>query len=86
MCLGYVAFSYGMVISQSFNGAGDTRTPTFVNLVFFWMLQIPMAYSLAVPLGYGVGGVFAAIAISESLMAIAFVWLFKKGRWKKTII
>lgn len=82
VCLGYIFYAYGMVISQSFNGAGDTRTPTILNIFGFWMVQIPLAYSLAVLLTLGPKGVYMAIAIAESLMAITGIILFKRGKWK----
>lgn len=82
ICLGYVFFGYGMVMSQSLNGAGDTRTPTIINLSVLWGFQIPLAYFLAKYVGWGAMGVFVAIAISHSLHAIISTWVFKKGRWK----
>ena len=82
ICLGYVFFAYGMVVSQSFNGAGDTRTPTLVNFFTHWMIQIPLAYWLAVSLDLGPTGVFWAIDIAFSLMAIISIILFRRGRWK----
>lgn len=82
VCLGYIFYGYGMVISQSFNGAGDTRTPTILNFFGFWMLQIPLAYALAIPLGFGTTGVFAAIAFAESVLAIASIYVFRLGKWK----
>lgn len=86
MSLGYVFFAYGMVITQSFNGAGDTRTPTLINLVALWMFQMPLAYSLAIWLNWGPQGVFWAIAIAESMMAVAGVLLFRRGTWKQVKI
>lgn len=82
ICLGYIFFSYGMVIGQAFNGAGDTLTPMFISLVVFWAIQIPLAYGLAIYLKWGSNGVFASIAICHSLYAIAAVTLFRRGRWK----
>lgn len=82
VCLGYVFYAYGMVISQSFNGAGDTLTPTILNFFGFWIVQIPLAYSLAILLDLGPAGVYAAIAASESLLAIACIIIFRKGKWK----
>lgn len=84
--LGYIFYGYGMVIAQSFNGAGDTRTPTLLNLVAFWMFQIPIAYLLAIPFSFGPDGVYAAIPLSESLLTVAGIWLFRKGYWKLTKI
>ena len=79
---GYIFFAYGMVLSQSFNGAGDTRTPTLINLFCFWMLEIPLGYALANYTGLGHSGVYWAITLSETVMAITCIWLFRKGRWK----
>lgn len=82
ICVGYAFVSYGMVVGQSFNGAGDTRTPLFINLGCYWALQIPLAYLLAVPLGWGPTGVYVAIAITFSASAVISVVLFRRGRWK----
>ena len=80
--VGYIAYAYGMVISQAFNGAGDTRTPMIINIVCFWLIQIPLAYILARSIGLDSAGVYWGISISESILAlVAIVW-FKKGRWK----
>ncbi|MDF7820558.1 MATE family efflux transporter [Runella sp. MFBS21] len=82
VCLGYLFFAYGMVISQSFNGAGDTLTPTLMNLVCFWAIEIPLAYLLAKKLALGPEGVYISVAFSESLLAIIGVILFRRGKWK----
>lgn len=82
VCLGYLFFAYGMVISQSFNGAGDTLTPTLMNLVCFWAIEIPLAYLLAKQLDFGPDGVYISIAISESLLAVVGIVLFRRGKWK----
>jgi putative MATE family efflux protein len=81
--IGYIFYAYGMVLTQSFNGAGDTRTPTLINLVGFWMLQIPLAWVLAVNYNMGPPGVFWAIAIAESCIAVAAILIFRKGWWKR---
>ena len=83
VCMGYMFYGYGMVISQAFNGAGDTRTPTILNIAGFWAFQIPLAYCLAIVFNLGPKGVFSAIAIAESAMAIAAIVLFRQGKWKK---
>ena len=80
--LGYIFFAYGMVLGQAFNGAGDTRTPTLLNFIGFWLLEIPLAYALAVSLSWGPEGVFWAVAISESTLAILLILVFRRGRWK----
>ena len=82
VCLGYFFYGYGMVLAQAFNGAGDTRTPTIINFFGFWVFQIPLAYVLATTLGLGPKGVFLAIAIAESAMAVASIIVFKRGKWK----
>lgn len=82
ICLGYVFFAYGMVMSQSLNGAGDTRTPTIINLVVLWGIQLPLAYVLANTFNLGAMGVFWAITIAHSLHALVSMWVFNKGKWK----
>jgi putative MATE family efflux protein len=80
--LGYIFYAYGMVVSQSFNGAGDTRTPTILSFVGFWVFQIPFAYFLAKTLEIGPNGTYIAIVTAESAMAIAGILLFRRGKWK----
>jgi putative MATE family efflux protein len=77
---GFVFYAYGMVVTQAFNGAGDTRTPTLINLVCFWAWEIPVAFAASGPLGPS--GVFFAIATAFSLVAVLSVALFRRGRWK----
>ncbi|RYC72046.1 MULTISPECIES: MATE family efflux transporter [Spirosoma] len=81
-CVGYVAFAYGMVVSQALNGAGDTRTPTLINIVCFWLIEIPLAYVLAERMQWGPSGVFWAVAFSETLLAVLAILVFRRGRWK----
>lgn len=80
--LGYLFFAYGMVIPAAFNGAGDTKTPTLVNFFIFWCFQIPLAWWMAMQLDFGPKGVFFAVAIAESCMAIVSIILFRRGKWK----
>jgi len=80
---GYVFYAYGMVMVQAFNGAGDTVTPTLINLFCYWLWQIPMAYTLARTLQLGPKGVFTAIAISESTLAVVSMLVFRRGKWKQ---
>jgi len=79
---GYIFYAYGMVMVQAFNGAGDTFTPTVINLCCYWLFQIPLAYTLALPLKFGAKGVFMAITLAESLIAVVGVLAFRRGRWK----
>lgn len=79
---GYVFYAYGMVVIQSFNGSGDTKTPTYINFVCFWLFQLPFAYIEAIVLDAGPIGVFLSITFAEILIAIIGIWLFKKGKWK----
>jgi len=80
---GNIGYAYGMVMLQAFNGAGDTVTPTIVNFFGFWLLEIPLAYGLAIPMKQGPNGVYYAIVIAEASIAVAGVLLFRQGRWKK---
>lgn len=82
ICFGYIFFAYGMVVSHAFNGAGDTRTPSIINFVCFWLIQIPLSYVLANELGFGTSGVYIAIISSFSLLAVISIIWFKKGKWK----
>ncbi len=81
---GYIFYAWGMVMMQSFNGAGDTGTPTRINIVCFWLFEIPLAYALAIPLGMGPTGVFWAIGLSYSLSAVIGILVFRRGKWKLT--
>jgi Na+-driven multidrug efflux pump len=83
---GFAFYAYGMVLLQSFNGAGDTRTPTWLNLIVFWIWEIPLAWVLAVPLGMGPRGTFLAVAISFSTLAVLSGAIFRRGRWKTTVV
>jgi len=80
---GYIFYGIGMVMINAFNGAGDTKTPTWINFFGFWLLQIPLAYVLAKQFEMGPTGVFIAIPVAEAAITIAGVILFKKGRWKR---
>ena len=81
--IGNIGYAYEMVMMQAFNGAGDTLTPTIVNTFGFIVFEIPFAYTLALPLGMRSHGVFWAITVSESAIAVAMVLLFRRGRWKE---
>lgn len=80
--LGYIFYGVGMVMMNAFNGAGDTRTPTWVNLFWFWIFQIPFAYLLAIVWDWGPQGVFIAIVVAETCITITTVLLFRRGKWK----
>jgi putative MATE family efflux protein len=79
---GFIFYAFGMVLEQAFNGAGDTTTPTLINLGCFWVVELPLAWWLANPLGFGPFGAFSAITVSYGLLAAVSVWLFRRGRWK----
>jgi putative MATE family efflux protein len=83
--IGYPMYAVGMVMVQSLNGAGDTATPSTLNLLCFWLVQIPVAWGLAEPLDWGPNGVFWAIVISESLLTVLSVIVFRRGDWKQQI-
>jgi putative MATE family efflux protein len=80
---GNIAYAYGMVMLQSFNGAGDTVTPTIVNFFGFWVLEIPLAWWLALHQGLRSTGVFVSIVIAQAAVALAGILLFRRGKWKK---
>jgi putative MATE family efflux protein len=80
---GNIAYAYGMVMLQSFNGAGDTVTPTIVNFFGFWVLEIPLAWWLALHQGLRSTGVFLSIVIAQAAVAIAGILLFRRGKWKR---
>jgi putative MATE family efflux protein len=80
--LGFVFFAYGMVMVQSFNGAGDTVTPSIINFVCFWLLKIPLAYALAKTTDMGAHGVYVAITIAYATQTIVAILLFRRGHWK----
>jgi len=79
---GYIFYGIGMVMMQAFNGAGDTRTPTWINFVGFWCFQIPLAYVLSGVFHLGTDGVFIAIPAAETAIALACYYFFRKGKWK----
>jgi len=79
---GYLFYAWGMVLTQSFNGAGDTWTPTWLNVFCFWLWEVPLAWALAVRFGFGPSGVFLAITIAFSTLAVASAVLFRRGSWK----
>ena len=86
VCVTYIFFAYGMVTVQAFNGAGDTQTPTWINLISYWVLQIPLAYFLSQPFGMGANGVFTAIAIAQAALALISVIWFRRGTWKQKAV
>jgi len=79
---GFVFYAMGMVMVQAFNGAGDTKTPTKINIICFWIIEIPLAYYLANIYGLKEYGVYTAIIFAESFMTIIVMWLFRQGKWK----
>jgi len=82
LAVGIPMYAIGMIVTQALNGAGDTVSPTLINFVCFWVLQIPLAYWLATDVSLGPNGVFIAIVVSESLVTILSVIVFRSGRWK----
>jgi putative MATE family efflux protein len=86
VALGFLFYAYGFVVVMAFNGAGDVRTPMLLNFVCFWLIKIPLAWALAVPLGLGPRGVFIAVAIAYSCLATAGVIAFRRGSWKHKVV
>jgi putative MATE family efflux protein len=79
---GFLFYGYAMVLTAAFNGAGDTRTPTLINIACLWLWEIPLAWALAYPLALGPTGVFVAVSVAFSTMAFVAAWLFSRGTWK----
>ncbi|MEQ8768012.1 MAG: MATE family efflux transporter [Planctomycetota bacterium] len=82
----YLFLAYGLTIVQAFNGAGDTRTPTFLNLLAYWIVQIPLAWFLSTQTGLAETGAFIAIAIAQTVLAISAIWAFRKGLWLQHVV
>ncbi|HEY0674261.1 MAG TPA: MATE family efflux transporter [Longimicrobiales bacterium] len=83
---GFFFYGYGMVLANAFNGAGDTWTPTFLNFFCFWLFELPLAWLLAHSLGWGPEGVFTAVAVAFSTLAVASAWMFQRGGWKRVVV
>jgi putative MATE family efflux protein len=81
--MGYIFYGIGMVITQALNGAGDTKTPTWINFIGFWLFQVPLAYMLAKTFELGPTGAFIAIPVAETAIAIAAYLMFRRGKWKE---
>jgi putative MATE family efflux protein len=86
LCAGYVFYGWGMVMAQALNGAGDSFTPTVLNVLCFWCCEIPLAWFLAKTMSVGPLGVYLAVVISESILALLCIYYFKKGRWKSVVV
>jgi putative MATE family efflux protein len=84
--LGFVFYAYGMVLTAAFNGAGAVWTPTIINLFCFWLFEIPLGWALAVPLGFGPNGIFVAMMLAFSSVAVVSGIIFKRGRWKQVAV
>ena len=82
MSFGYPFYAWGMVMEQAFNGAGDTYTPTVINLFCYWLFQLPLAWALAHSAGFDSTGVFIAIMLAETSLAVVAVIVFRRGKWK----
>jgi Na+-driven multidrug efflux pump len=83
---GFLFYAYGMVISASFNGAGDTVSPTLLNLFCFWLFEIPVAYLLGIRMGMGPRGAFIGMALAFSMLAFTSALVFRRGRWKTRVV
>src|SRR5918912_281971 len=84
--LGFIFYAYGMVLTNAINGAGDTWTPMVLNAVCFWLWEIPLAWALSRFSGLGPRGVFAAITVGFSTLALLSAWIFRRGRWKTRVV
>lgn len=84
--IGYVFYGFGMVMTNAFNGAGDTKTPTLINFICYWVIQLPLAYLAAIHFEQGPAAVFLSIAFAETLLALLAFYIFRKGKWKEVEI
>jgi Na+-driven multidrug efflux pump len=84
--IGHMSYGWGMAIVQRFNGAGDTSTPTLINFVAFWLVQLPIAYLLAIRFSLGPRGAFSAVPIAEIVFTAMALLLFRRGSWKRQTI
>jgi Na+-driven multidrug efflux pump len=82
----YLLFAYGIVIVQAFNGAGDTWTPTWINLLSYWIVPLPLAYFLGHSLGMGPNGVYIAMLTAEIILAVIAITVFRRGKWKMKVV
>jgi putative MATE family efflux protein len=85
LAIGFPLYAIGMIMTQALNGAGDTTTPSLINLLCFWVVQIPLAYGLATATSLGPNGVFVSIVVSESLLTVLGIAAFRSGRWKRIV-
>ena len=83
---GFLFYAYGMVLTQSFNGAGDTWTPTWINLFCFWLFELPLAFALAYGTGLGPIGVYISMTVAFSLLAVVSAAIFRRGRWQRKVV
>jgi Na+-driven multidrug efflux pump len=81
--IGYIFYGIGMVVTNAFNGAGDTKTPTIINIFVYWLMQVPLAYWLAISLKMGPKGVFLTVLFAETASTIIGIIIFRQGKWKK---
>ncbi|RYZ17528.1 MAG: MATE family efflux transporter, partial [Myxococcaceae bacterium] len=84
--LSFVSCAYGMVLTSAFNGAGDTTTPTLIDLCCLWALELPLAWVLAHPFGLGEVGAYIAVPVAFAAMSASGIFLFRRGRWKTRVV
>ena len=83
---GFVFLALGSVMTQAFNGAGDTMTPTWINGFAFWVVQIPLAWMLSAGIGLGPEGVYWSVFVADTVMSLVAFWMFRRGSWKSRYV
>jgi putative MATE family efflux protein len=84
--LSYIVYAYGLVILQAFNGAGDTITPSIINLISYWAVQLPLAYLLGMHYRFGPNGLYTAMLIADVMLSVLSIFIFRQGRWKLKVV
>ena len=84
--LSYILYAYGLVILQAFNGAGDTWTPSILNFIAYWLVQLPLGYLLGLHFRFGPNGIYTAVFLADILLSVLCIFVFRRGKWKLKVV